>query len=124
MGNGIDMEVDGYPCSIAKVNVSAATQYKLEDVFYTGEMIKVYVLSTLEKDGSINFSTRALERKRGEITRNKARVFANAEETAKIAFEKFSKAKAKLTENLATALDDSLGDFSGSTSTKDKSASS
>lgn len=124
--NGIDMEVDGYPCSIAKVNVSAASNYKLEDVFRTGEEIKVYVLSTLEKDGSINFSTRALERKRGEITRNKARVFANAEETAKIAFEKFSKAKQELTENLLTALDDGLGDFSGSpsTSTKDKSASS
>merc|ERR1719215_690972 len=82
--SGIDMEVDGYPCSMGKIEISAARTYEVTDVFRTGEMIKVYVLSTLEKDGSIKFSTRALERKRGEIVRNKAKVFANAEETGKV----------------------------------------
>jgi len=108
---GIEMEVDGYPCSMGKVEISAAPRYDLTDVFRTGEMIKVYVLSTLEKDGSIKFSTRALERKRGEIVRNKARVFANAEETAQKAFERFSQAKQSLADTLEAAmLDDGFGD--------------
>eukprot|EP00930_Biecheleria_cincta_P096591 TRINITY_DN88413_c0_g1_i1.p1 TRINITY_DN88413_c0_g1~~TRINITY_DN88413_c0_g1_i1.p1 ORF type:complete len:654 (-),score=138.15 TRINITY_DN88413_c0_g1_i1:40-1872(-) len=123
----IDMEVEGYPCAMTKVEISAAKTYEIADVFRTGEIIKVYVLSTLEKDGSIKFSTRALERKRGEIIRNKAKVFANAEETAKMAFEKFSEAKQKLAENLASALgEDRFGGLfdEGTDSKKGKSMSS
>jgi len=117
--NGIDMEVDGYPCSMGKIEISAAPRYDLLELFRTGEMIKVYVLSTLEADGSIKFSTRALERKRGELLRNKAKVFANAEETAKKAFEKFTEAKQKLADNLASTIggfDDDLSSDGGSAS--------
>mmetsp|Transcript_177422 Transcript_177422/g.568967 ORF Transcript_177422/g.568967 Transcript_177422/m.568967 type:complete len:596 (-) Transcript_177422:281-2068(-) len=108
----VDILVDGYQCSVRKVDVSSSTKsYELENLFKEGEKVKAYVLSVLKKDGAVRLSFRALEAKKGQLLENKAKVFENAEKAAAMYFQRREEEKKKTDDSL----DALLGDvFSGS----------
>jgi len=95
----IDIEVDGVPFTVRKVDISATRQnFDLSSVFVTDEMIKVYCL---ESDPTMmRWSIRALEPQPGAILFRKDKVFEEAEATAKTFFEKQQVEKQKTEEIL------------------------
>jgi len=122
----VEVEVQGVSCTISKTNVTGApgSSFQMTDVFRIDEIIKVYVMDVLEKDGQIKLSTRALERKRGAMLRNKAKVFQMAEETAKLFFERSQAQKNKVFESLAGIGDVLDGGIEGLKAPKKTQASS
>ena len=80
-------EVEGVPFIMRKVDISATRQgFNLTDLFSTEEMIKVYCLES--HPDQMRWSIRALEPSPGAILFDKDKVFEEAEETAKIFYER------------------------------------
>jgi len=83
----MDIEVEGVPFVMRKVDISATREgFNLTDLFSTEEMIKVYCMES--DPGLMRWSIRALEPSPGAILFDKDKVFEEAEETAKIFYEK------------------------------------
>jgi len=99
------VDVDGLQVNIRKIDISGNPRFNIADLFEMGESIKCYAQTVSESSGEIRLSTRALERKRGEIISNKESVFENAEETAKKFFEESQKEKEKIFANMSETLD-------------------
>uniref|UniRef100_A0A7S4PTM7 S1 motif domain-containing protein n=1 Tax=Alexandrium monilatum TaxID=311494 RepID=A0A7S4PTM7_9DINO len=105
----LDVMVDNVQCTIRKVDISGKTAFNLMQLFEVDEKIKVYVLSTTEESGEIRLSTRALERRPGEILRDKAGMFERAEATAKM----YLKSSRDARKALLSDLEDVLADLPG-----------
>ncbi|CAK9019982.1 30S ribosomal protein S1 [Durusdinium trenchii] len=85
----MDIEIDEVPFNMRKVEITGFNKtWDISDIFSLDEMIKVYCMIADKNSGDLRWSTRALEEVPGEIIRNKAKVFENAEEAAKKFFEK------------------------------------
>jgi len=100
----MDIEVDGVPFTVSKVDISKNTRFDPQALFVVDEEIKVYCMSSDKETGSLRFSLRALERRPGALLLNKQKVFDEAEETAKLFYERQKIEKTKLTENLSRTL--------------------
>jgi len=107
----MDIEIDGVPFTIRKVDVTSYRKpFELSDIFATDEMIKVYCMDS-DESGELRWSIRALEPTPGAIMFRKDKVFEEAEETAKIFFEKQVVERKKMDENLQQTLNSALDDF-------------
>lgn len=78
----IVVEVEDIPVSMNKVTISGASNFELVSMFKIGQMIKAYVLGSSAETGEVRLSTKALERKKGQMVTDMATVFAKAEKTA------------------------------------------
>ena len=84
----LDIEIDGVPFVMRKADITGARKnYEIADFFEAGEIVKVYCLSSDFAYGKLPWSMRALEPEPGALLVDKAKVFAEAEETAKIFYE-------------------------------------
>jgi len=92
----LDISVMGTQCQIRKIDLSGTTNFKIEEVFKVDQVLKVAVISKLEKTGEIRFSLRALEPKKGMALSNPQKVFDEAEATAEKYFTRMLAEKAKL----------------------------
>ena len=101
--DAMDVEIDGVPFPLKKGDITSATsQWEFEDVFTPQETVKVcWTSQALERSliprsspRSV-ISMRALERVPGEVIYDKAKVFEEADETAKklFAWERLEKQK-------------------------------
>eukprot|EP00434_Breviolum_minutum_P034836 symbB.v1.2.030839.t1/scaffold3409.1/size109594/7 len=104
----MDIEVDGVPFVLRKVDVSATKQksWDLSNVFATDEMIKVYCMES--DPAMMRWSVRALEPQPGAILLRKDKVFEEAEATAKIFFEKQQVEQQKMLQNVQLEFDDPM----------------
>ena len=103
----MDIEVEGVPFQVRKVDISATRQdFNLTDLFSTEEMIKVYCL---ESDPDLmRWCIRALEPSPGAILFDKDKVFEKAEETAKIFYERQKLEKQEMFQSLFEDFEDPL----------------
>eukprot|EP00435_Cladocopium_sp_Y103_P035709 s411_g9.t1 len=100
----MDIEIDGVPFIMRKVDVTSYRKpFELSDIFATDEMIKVYCVES-DEEGELRWSIRALEPTPGAILFRKDKVFEEAEETAKIFYEKQVAERKKMDENLQQSL--------------------
>ena len=84
----LDIEIDGVPFVVRKSDITGARKnYEIADFFEAGEIVKVYCLSSDGAYRKLPWSMRALEPEPGALLVDKAKVFAEAEETAKIFYE-------------------------------------
>jgi len=98
----LDVNVLGTQVEVRKVDISAVTQFDLQDIFDLDDDIKLAVISTEEKSGAIRLSLRALEAKRGMVTQpgGLEKVLAKAERTAKKYFAVMQKEKQRFEDTL------------------------
>mmetsp|Transcript_59862 Transcript_59862/g.107511 ORF Transcript_59862/g.107511 Transcript_59862/m.107511 type:complete len:485 (-) Transcript_59862:60-1514(-) len=114
LGMSMDVEVEGIPFPMKKLDISGNQRFNMMDVFTVDEVVKVYCISSDPTSGDIRFSMRALEPRPGAILLNKQKVFDEAEETAKKFFEKATAEKEKLAENLREELSEPKATTAGS----------
>merc|ERR1712178_236084 len=104
--NGVDLEVQGIRCMIKKIDITNSfSEFQVRDVFQEGMEIKAYVLTVAPDTGMVRLSTRALERRRGDILKAPETVYKNAEATAKKFFEQVQKQKEELAKSLEDQMD-------------------
>ena len=103
--NSMGFELDGVAFVMRKVDISNYRKpWELTDIFAMGEKIKVYCMEANEEFGHIKWSIRALEPVPGALVFIKDKVFEEAEETAKIFYEKQMAAKQKMEPLLENSL--------------------
>ena len=92
----MDIQVDGVLFTMRKVHVTGSRKtYDLMRLFEVGEIVKVYCMYS-DDSGEMSWSMRALEAEPGALLVDKAKVFAEAEETAKIFYEKEQEEQRKM----------------------------
>jgi small subunit ribosomal protein S1 len=90
---------------VRKVDICSLPDWEIADYFEVGEEIKAYVISTEATTGEVRLSFRALDKPSGTVLTNKEKFNADADENAKVYFEKSTAQKEKLASDLAGLLD-------------------
>ena len=65
--HSMDIEVEGVPFTISKVDISKNVRFDPQELFVVDEEIKVYCVSSNKETGSLGFSLRALEKCPGAL---------------------------------------------------------
>jgi len=109
--NGVDLEVKGIRCMIKKIDMTNSFQdFRVTDIFSEGMEVKAYVLTVAGDTGMVRLSTRALERRRGDMLKNPDVVFEKAEQTAKKFFATVQEQKQMIAKSLEEQVDGDFGD--------------
>ncbi|CAE7645242.1 RPS1 [Symbiodinium necroappetens] len=104
--SSMDIEIEGIPFPVSKVDISRNTRFDPQELFVIDEIIKVYCMSSDPESGQFRFSLRALEKRPGALLLNKQKVFDEAEETAKIFYERQKIEREKIDKTLSSTLGD------------------
>jgi len=91
---------------VRKVDICSLPDWDIADYFEVDQEIKAYVVSTEATTGNVRLSFRALDKPVGTILINKEKYNADAEENAKVYYEKALQEKAKLYESTRLLLGD------------------
>jgi len=102
--SSMDIEIEGIPFPVSKVDISRNTRFDPQELFVIDEIIKVYCMSSDPESGQFRFSLRALEKRPGALLLNKQKVFDEAEETAKIFYERQKIEREKIDKTLSSTL--------------------
>lgn len=91
---------------VRKIDICALPDWDTADYFEVDQEIKAFVISTEATTGNVRLSFRALDKPVGTILINKEKYNADAEENAKVYYEKAVQEKEKLFERTRTLLED------------------
>eukprot|EP00933_Yihiella_yeosuensis_P083919 TRINITY_DN98237_c0_g1_i1.p1 TRINITY_DN98237_c0_g1~~TRINITY_DN98237_c0_g1_i1.p1 ORF type:complete len:521 (+),score=127.96 TRINITY_DN98237_c0_g1_i1:28-1563(+) len=105
----IKVNVNGVLLEIRKIDISANSNYNIEDEFVIGEELKAYVCDTMATGGMVKLSTRCLEFKSGAMIAARKEVIKRAEASAKKYREKEERTLKQTMERVEGALDGLLG---------------